>query len=157
MNRLLRLSMVAAIFCVACASTPVPVPPIPERPKLTPLPAGAVPIASLPGIYVSWWRDVEQCAGRTANIARVSWYAVVPATEGFKWNGEMVLALAYDDRNAIVIAGPWLLDSMVVRHEILHLIASRRGHNPEYFQRRCRGLVMCFEDCLSDTTSTQDD
>jgi hypothetical protein len=43
---------------------------------------------------------------------------------------------------------------MIVRHEMLHALLQRGTHSPEYFHRRCFGVVDCKTSCAADTLAT---
>lgn len=121
-----------------------------ESPTAVRLPAGAVSFTP-PSIYRQWWALTEQCSGRQAAYDAISWYVVpdastLPGTNGLNGlsfdDGRIVLAGAYDG----IAAGD------LVRHEMLHAILGGgvSGHPRDMFVRRCGGVVVCIEECLTD-------
>lgn len=146
--RLLRSFGAFLLGLVACANLPAPLPE-----PFDPLPSGAVR-ASVSKEYEDWWRETESCSGKQGDYSQVQWYVVVAPSSGFRYRGTLVAGLAYNDRYAIVMGTPWILSKGHVTHEMLHLIASPSGHDPEYYLRRCSHLVHCFGSCRTDTLPT---
>lgn len=145
--KLLQTVLLSAFAWVTACMHAAPATPLPR------LPAHAVEYVDSSGTYVRWWGDVERCAGRAAPFAfkRVKFYMVMSDSRGLRVaNGHVVAGLTYIRLRAVVIASPYVFDAMLLRHEMLHLVASPT-HDPEYFQRRCRGVVVCAGSCISDT------
>ena len=104
------------------------------------LPSGALPL-NHPAIYQTWWHEVEQCSGKTADFAAVSW-CYVPGLGVFGSGSDQGLAgLWQPQHNSITLAQFAVEDSSVVTHEELHAILQRTDHPPEYFVQRCGNLV----------------
>ena len=113
-------------------------------------PRDAIPLY---GDYKLWWQDTENCSGLLGDFRRVRWYAM--KGESFEFQGFQLLGAAFPKRRVIVLALGSVLDSMVIRHEILHLLASPETHHPDYYQRgACASLVICHSNCLTDTTTS---
>ena len=113
------------------------------------LPRGAEPLEPPPPDYAAWWAATEQCAGRTADISRVTWFAMPGRTsftyqdgqyDGYWWNGV----------HWILLAGDKVQNGMIVRHEMLHDLLGRGDHPAKWFQERCAGVVECNEVCRAD-------
>src|SRR5690349_1091994 len=78
-----------------------------------PLPVGAVPMEAAPQ-FALWWRLTERCAGRTGDLASISWY-VVPGADNL---GSSDIQGEYTSgKRRIVLAGHWADDPLLVRHE----------------------------------------
>lgn len=104
--------------------------------------------------YRRWWRDIERCSERRSNYRNVAWYVVADTGDSFElpWRSSRAYGAAWPERRAIVLAAPWLNDPRMVRHEILHLVASPDSHDPALFQRgACAALVYCWAGCREDT------
>lgn len=52
--------------------------------------------------------------------------------------------------NRIIIARRFVRDGLIVRHEILHALLGRGDHPPEYFRRRCAGIVDRNAECRAE-------
>jgi hypothetical protein len=107
------------------------------------------------GAYARWWRDIAHCARRELprpfDSVRFLQQQTTPRLGlGVSSVGFIVAGLAYPEDGIIVLGSPWLRDSGVVRHEMLHLVVGA-VHDAEYFQRRCAAVVTCVGACLSDT------
>src|SRR5215471_5613151 len=86
-----------------------------------PLPSGAVPMA-MPPQYALWWRLTERCAAQSSDLDRISWY-IVP---GAKDLGPSDIQGEYFPlSHRIVVAGRYVADGPLVRHEMLHAILGR--------------------------------
>jgi len=105
-----------------------------------------VPI-SPPRQYALWWRLTERCAGRSADFNQISWYAVPDAED---LGEDDVQGEFFPLSHRIVVAGRWVEEPFLVRHEMLHAITGYRTHPAEVFQRRCAGVVVCVEACVAD-------
>ncbi len=104
-----------------------------------PLPDGAVPFAP-PAQYVTWWDDVQRCAGREARFQDVQWY-VVPDAQTFRLRGREWAGWWWESGNRIILAEQYRERAKTVRHEMLHSILQRGDHPTAFFEQRCRGLV----------------
>ena len=119
-----------------------------ESPTAPRLPAGAVRFTP-PSIYRQWWTLTEACSGRQDNYDAISWYVVpdaytLPGTNGLNglWYGDNRIVLSGGDDG--IAAGD------LVRHEMLHALLHGGGHPRDMFVRRCAGVVVCIQECLSD-------
>lgn len=100
-------------------------------------PAGAVPMAA-PAEYATWYARTEACSHLRGAPEAIEWY-VVPGVATFETSiGEKVgLWERVGNVSRITIAGDYVGNEMVVRHEMLHDLLERTGHPPEYFVTRC--------------------
>ena len=128
---------VAVIACFAWACSNMVEPP---------LPSGAVPMARPPQ-YALWWQLTERCAGRSADLERITWYVGPGATS---LGPSEVQGETYMPSHRIVIAGNFVDIPRLVRHEMLHAILGVPGHPAQFFQRDCAGVVVCDENCVDD-------
>jgi hypothetical protein len=113
---------------VACGST------------TDPLPKGAVPLVPRV-IYATYWSEVEQCSGETADFSAVKWY-YVPGDGGFQSGTSAdVVGVWEPGPNTITLAEYVIDNPLVVRHEMLHAVLKRVDHPAEYFVDRCGVLV----------------
>ncbi|HEX5004219.1 MAG TPA: hypothetical protein VFV65_02835 [Gemmatimonadales bacterium] len=98
---------------------------------------GAVPMAA-PVEYASWYERTEACSQLRGALGQIEWY-VVPGVATFETSiGEKVgLWERVGNVSRITIAGDYVANEMVVRHEMLHDLLERTGHPPEYFVTRC--------------------
>lgn len=126
--------LATATFLAACSDLTAPV--LPPAVLLQP-----------PAVYRSWWRQVEECSGRTADFTRTRFYTVIPTPNedslyfrdprtGQYLDGEWV-----PSSNAIYLAAGQVTNPGVVRHEMLHAILREIGHPARYFADRCAVLV----------------
>jgi hypothetical protein len=96
-------------------------------------PEGDVPMEP-PAIYREWWAKTEACSGRTGNFERLRWSVV----EGYSFpcsSGQC--AGHWRTNHHIYLAGDWVMDEMVVRHEMLHDLLGRPGHPDPPFGVGC--------------------
>jgi len=100
-------------------------------------PDGAVPMTA-PTQFATWYSRTEACAQLTGSLEHIEWY-VVPNVATFETSiGEKVgLWERVGNVSRITIAGDYVGNEMVVRHEMLHDLLERTGHPPEYFVTRC--------------------
>lgn len=101
------------------------------------LPDGAVPMTA-PVAYSEWYARTEACAELRGTLEGIEWY-VVPDVATFETSiGEKVgLWERVGNVSRITIAGNYVENEMVVRHEMLHDLLERSGHPTEYFVDRC--------------------
>ncbi|MEZ0332539.1 MAG: hypothetical protein ACAI18_00915 [Gemmatimonadales bacterium] len=93
--------------------------------------AGSAPVEP-PAVYQEWWAKTESCSGLTGNFDRVEWL-VVPGYSFECTSGQC--AGHWSSGHQIYIAEDWLMNEMVVRHEMLHELLNRGGHpNPPFGQ-----------------------
>lgn len=114
-----------ALILSACGTEPSPLPP------------GATAMAVHPE-YATWWQSTEACSGITGNFASIEWFEV-PNTSTFQSEAGIVVGLweKSSGQNRITIAGDYVDNELVVRHEMLHALLGRQGHPSEYFVTRC--------------------
>ena len=103
----------------------------------TPLPAGAEALTALPD-YQTWWTRTEQCSGLSGDFHALKFYQVPGVSTFPSAVGTVVGLWAKDGRaNQITLAGNYLDNELVVRHEMLHALLEREGHPTEYFVTKC--------------------
>ncbi|MGH7508753.1 MAG: hypothetical protein ACREMZ_04715 [Gemmatimonadales bacterium] len=96
-------------------------------------PEGDVPMDP-PPVYREWWAKTEACSGRGANFDRLRWSVI----EGRSFpcsSGECAGHWRTDHH--IFLASDWIMDEMVVRHEMLHDLLGRPGHPDPPFGEGC--------------------
>jgi hypothetical protein len=102
-----------------------------------PLPDHAVAFIA-PSQYQEWWARTEDCSGRRGTLEGIAWFVVPDASTFMTPEGAKVGRWSRGgDGTQIVIAGAYLLDELVVRHEMLHALLVRGDHPREYFADRC--------------------
>lgn len=87
-----------------------------------------------PPVYREWFAKTEACSGRTGNFDRLSWSVI----DGYSFpcsSGEC--AGHWRTNHHIFLAGDWVMDEMVVRHEMLHDLLGRTGHPDPPFGVGC--------------------
>jgi len=82
------------------------------------------------GEYPAWWQRVEDCSGLTGPLHRVEWYKV-PGRSTFWVDGKEVYA-TWDGGHRIYVAEPWVRDSFIVQHEMLHDLIGKPGHPSQF-------------------------
>lgn len=98
-----------------------------------------------PPQYALWWHEAEACSGTSGDISRVRWYRTPP---GVAIQGAPGIAGQYDPTgHRIVLAGDFVDNGGVVRHEILHALHPRVAHPRDLFRRRCGDVVPCSGPC----------
>lgn len=114
-----------------------------------PLPPNAIVIAPLPALYAQYWAQIEQCSGKSRDMAGITFYRVGPSDQTSfisPRTGREVEGLyqeAYGSHGErILIAGAFLATPDIIRHEMLHAVLTGiDGHPPEYFTEKCGSLV----------------
>ncbi len=89
-----------------------------------------------PGIYRSWWAEVEACADVRAAFERVSWYEadrLINREAGTEHVG------AWWPPHTIYVDSGYLLFEGGVKHEMLHDLLQTRDHSSPLFTR-CAGV-----------------
>jgi hypothetical protein len=83
-----------------------------------------------PGVYREWWDKTESCSGLSGDFERVEWL-VVP---GYSFECSSGQCAGHWRRgHQIYIAQDWMMNEMVVRHEMLHDLLNGGGHpNPPF-------------------------
>lgn len=102
-----------------------------------------------PAVYDLWWSMARECSGRRGSLAGVGWY-VVPGTRSIAVNGKSYKGYWYASGNRVVLAEAAVLDGPLVRHEMLHALTGRGGHERGDFLERCGGVVSCEGECLEE-------
>ncbi len=87
-----------------------------------------------PPVYHEWWGKTQTCSGQTGDFERVSWFVI--EGRGFDCPGGEC-AGHWEDDHSIYLASDWMMNEMVVRHEILHELLGRSGHPDPPFGRGC--------------------
>ncbi len=102
----------------------------------TPLPPNAVAFVA-PPLFAEWWARTESCSGRRGNLSEIAWF-VVPGAEFTTNRGVKVASWARAGAGIqIVVAGDFVNDEMVVRHEMLHALLDESGHPDGDFVAKC--------------------
>lgn len=120
------VGLALAIATTACATEPSS----PEIP--------GAEVVSAPAEYRTWWSATEQCSGLSGNYTKLEFYQV-PGVSTFSSPVGTVVGLWNRSgiANRITIAGNYLDNELVVRHEMLHALLKQNGHPAEYFVNRC--------------------
>jgi hypothetical protein len=85
---------------------------------------------SPPAVYRGWWARTEACSGLTGDFDRINWQAV-PGPSFSCSTGQCVGH--WQSAHQIWIAGDYVTNEMVVRHEMLHDPILHSGHpNPPF-------------------------
>lgn len=108
-------------------------------------PAGAVRLTP-PTQYHLWWEVTKTCSALSGNMSDVAWY-VVPGATTIDSRG--TAARWYQEGNRIVVAGRYVHEGALVRHEMLHAL-SKQGHTARLFRDDCGGFVECVGQCALD-------
>jgi hypothetical protein len=87
-----------------------------------------------PPIYQEWWAKTEECSGLKGNFERLRW-SVVEGTSFSCSSGQCAGHWSADHH--IFLASKWVMDEMVVRHEMLHDLIGRPGHPAPPFGEGC--------------------
>lgn len=149
MRRSARMSFVASVWLIACASLPIGQTP-PRRIEIMPSEA-----------LHEWWLRAEACSGVHANFYAARFYVIPVETnaagrpvKGIDGKGPDSLGFivaGLTTGNTITVGLPWLARGDIWTHEFGHVKASRGWHNPEIYQRKCRSVMSCVGSCLTDT------
>lgn len=116
------LPLMAALYAGACA----------EAGNFEPV--GTRPLDP-PGLYRTWWSEVEACAQISAPFDRVDWYEadhLINTERDSRHPG------AWRPPHAIYVSSRHLLSRPVVKHEIVHDLLQRKDHGSPLFLR-CAG------------------
>ncbi|MEO8140151.1 MAG: hypothetical protein ABI742_10920 [Gemmatimonadota bacterium] len=106
-------------------------------------PPSALPAKALlvlpPVEYQTWWSETEACSGLSGNLDAVEWY-IVPDAATFETDGGRKVGLwSHSNQGVrIILAGDYVDNELVVRHEMLHALLDREGHPSDYFESRCQ-------------------
>lgn len=129
------------------------------------MPSGAVELQKT-AYYAELWQQIEHCSGQSYPFAKIRLYMVPTTDAGFAFTDPMyrvridsLAGYALREFNLILLGSPWVVNEWVVRHEMLHIIASPDGHNPFYFglyaepadtvivPGKCASLIICTHYC----------
>ena len=91
----------------------------------------------------------EQCSGLAEPMTDISWYQV-PGVSAFSAHDTYLAGEWLSSGNRIVLADSASGEGALVRHEMLHALLQRGGHDREYFLGRCAGVVSCSKECVAD-------
>ena len=97
-------------------------------------PVGAEPMDP-PAIYRVWWAEVESCAELEASFDRVDWFE---AADLINTEAETTHLGAWKPPHKIYVQTDHRLSEPVVKHEIVHELLQRKGHDTPLF-RDCAG------------------
>jgi hypothetical protein len=139
-SRITLIRLTVALLGIATACTEVTYQPLPiVGDRFDP-----------PPIFFAWWKQVEDCSGRTASLGAVEWY-VVPNVRTIP-DGSFGDVAAYSDYrdHRIVLAGEAQMVGPIVRHEMLHELLQAGGHPRRDFLERCAGVLECVSTCADD-------
>jgi hypothetical protein len=104
-----------------------------------------------PTVYREWWAKTEACSGLRGDFDRVKW-SVVPGHSFPCASGRC--AGHWEPRHEVFIAQQWLMNEMVVRHEMLHDLLDRAGHPDPPFGNPCPLTWATWQGDLVATTSS---
>jgi hypothetical protein len=96
--------------------------------------AGEQPMAP-PDIYRTWWAKTEACSGLTGDFDRIEW-EVVPGSS-FPCASGRCAGHWQQSGHHIWLAGAYVDNEMVVRHEMLHDLIGHSGHPDPPFGSPC--------------------
>jgi hypothetical protein len=94
---------------------------------------GDVPL-NPPAVYREWWDKTQACSGLTGDFDRLTW-SVIEGSSFSCSSGQCAGHWSKDHH--IFLAGDWVMDEMVVRHEMLHELIGRPGHPAPPFGQGC--------------------
>lgn len=89
---------------------------------------------SPPAVYREWWAKTEACSGLRGDFDRVKW-SVVPGHSFHCSSGRC--AGHWEPDHEVFLAQEWVMNEMVVRHEMLHDLLDRAGHPDPPFGDPC--------------------
>lgn len=102
-----------------------------------PLPSDARHLV-VPAEFEAWWSATESCSELSGRLSRIEWYVVPDANTLSTPEGPKAGVWSHSSEGMrIVLAGKYVDNELVVRHEMLHALLDREGHPAEYFQTRC--------------------
>jgi hypothetical protein len=87
-----------------------------------------------PPIYREWWAKTEACSGLKGHFDRVTWSVL--EGRSFRCSSGQC-AGHWSKGHHIYLAGDWVMDEMVVRHEMLHDLIGMPGHPAPPFGQGC--------------------
>jgi hypothetical protein len=91
-----------------------------------------------PGIYRTWYAQVETCSGLTGDYDAL----VLRWTKGAITVGTDAYSGYWKPKHTIVIQETWIYNETLVKHEFLHDLLQRGDHPPEYFNGVCGDLIV---------------
>jgi len=105
-----------------------------------------------PPVYSTWWRMTEACSGLTGSLDAVTWYKTDEVVHDAR-TGDVIAGYWTAASNRIVLTSTVMLDGGTVRHEMLHALIRKDGHQRNQFLGNCAGTVDCEEACVEDAGS----
>ena len=124
----------ASLYClgllvsIAACEALAPSAPLPENAQLM----------SAPPQFMEWWQKTEECSGLRGDPSQIEWYVVPNVSVFSTGDGEKVgLWTRSSEGTRIILAGNYMQNELVVRHEMLHALLDHEGHPKEYFIERC--------------------
>lgn len=120
-----------------------------------------------PLVYYRWWNDVQECVGKTRDLAQVhfrvmptpTWDVRFVSAPGAKPDSVWRVRGLYHDPTATIYLGlGYEIIAPVVRHEMAHAILHHTGntHPADVFEK-CHALFDVPSSVTSDTGSVDDD
>lgn len=88
-------------------------------------------------LYEAWWQRTEACAGRSADMTEVKFFAVDAPTGGIGLNGTVAHGWWVRQGNRIYLPANALGEEWLVRHEMLHALLQRGSHPAKQFVEAC--------------------
>lgn len=104
-----------------------------------PLVDGAVRFDA-PAVYLTWWKETEQCSGVRRRMGDMDWYRV-PDAWMFNYDTLTQLTGLFQSPHRITLSDVAREVPKTVRHEMLHAILRVGNHPRAYFGVKCKGLV----------------
>jgi hypothetical protein len=102
-----------------------------------------------PPVYSTWWQMTEACSGLNGSLSAVTWYKTDQVVHDVR-TGEVVAGYWTAGSNRIVLTSTVMLDGGTVRHEMLHALLQKGGHQRDQFLGKCAGTVDCEEACVEE-------
>lgn len=96
-------------------------------------PEGDIPLDP-PPVYREWWTKNQACSGLQGDFDRLR-FSVVPGRSFSCSSGQCAGHWRKDHH--IFLAADWVMDEMVVRHEMLHDMIGLPGHPAPPFGKGC--------------------
>ena len=90
--------------------------------------------------YITWWNELETCSGLSGDIRAVSFY-VLPNDSTVQVGNESYWGYWIESGDRIVLAGPWVSNEKLVKHEEMHALLQSPLHPPAYFNGPCGDLT----------------
>ena len=88
-------------------------------------------------LYTEWWRETEECAGRTGDMGKVTFYAVDAPNGAIDLSGTVAHGWWVRRGNRVYLPANGLAEEWLVRHEMLHALLQRGSHPTKKFVQAC--------------------